>query len=134
MQPEPELLRDHKLAPYQEVDLSRMLTIINQRIEILIEKDHQIGHSYFIGVQSLNDLKLVFKDKIIPLLEEYFFGDYGKIGLVIGGGFIYQKKNEAPFPTNFDYGDHFYNEKKVYQFTEPDDWDEQTFISIYEEE
>lgn len=134
MQPEPELLRDHKLAPYQEVDLSRMLTIINKRIEILIEKDHQIGHSYFIGVQSLNDLKLVFKDKIIPLLEEYFFGDYGKIGLVIGGGFIYQKKNEAPFPTNFDYGDHFYNEKKVYQFTTPNEWDEQTFISIYEEE
>jgi 5-methylcytosine-specific restriction protein B len=65
-----------------------LLETINQRIEVLIDKDHQIGHSYFIGIQNLEDLKLVFKDKIIPLLEEYFYGDFGKIGLVLGG--LYQ--------------------------------------------
>ena len=44
--------------------------------------------SYFINVNSVDDLKNTFKNNIIPLLQEYFFGDYGKIGLVLGEGFV----------------------------------------------
>jgi len=129
MQPNPEVLVH---SAYKDVDLKRLLETINQRIEVLIDKDHQIGHSYFIGIQNLGDLKLVFKDKIIPLLEEYFYGDFGKIGLVLGGGFIYQEENKAKFPKNFSYENDFLEDKKVYRFTPFDSWNENTFISVYE--
>lgn len=130
MQPNPEVLSN---ANYQEVNLKRLLETINQRIEVLIDKDHQIGHSYFIGIQNLDDLKCVFKDKIIPLLEEYFYGDFGKIGLVLGGSFIYQEENTAKFPKNFMYENDFLADKKVYRFMPFESWDEQTFISVYED-
>jgi len=130
MQPNPEVLSN---SNYQDVDLKRLLETINQRIEVLINKDHQIGHSYFIGIQNLDDLKCVFKDKIIPLLEEYFYGDFGKIGLVLGGSFIYQEENTAKFPKNFTYENDFLEDKKVYRFTPFESWDEQTFSSVYEE-
>src|SRR5690606_20507239 len=77
MQPNPDKLTNDKLVPYKDVDLKLLLETINQRIEALINKDHQIGHSYFIGIQNFWDLKQTFKDKIIPLLEEYFYGDFG---------------------------------------------------------
>jgi 5-methylcytosine-specific restriction enzyme B len=77
-----------------KIDLQVLLTTINQRIEKLLDRDHQIGHSYFMSVASLDDLKVAFQNKIIPLLQEYFFGDYGKIGLVLGKGFV-RKKNGA---------------------------------------
>src|SRR5690606_35547532 len=109
MQPNPNILLD---SEYQDVNLKQLLETINQRIEILIDKDHQIGHSYFIGIQNLDDLKLVFKDKIIPLLEEYFYGDFGKIGLVLGSNFIYQEENSAKFPKNFVYENDFLEEDR----------------------
>lgn len=130
MQPNPNILLN---SEYQDVNLKQLLETINQRIEVLIDKDHQIGHSYFIGIQNLDDLKLVFKDKIIPLLEEYFYGDFGKIGLVLGGSFIYQEENKAKFPKNFNYENDFLEDKKVYRFTPFENWDEQTFISVYED-
>ncbi|MCQ4035839.1 McrB family protein [Kaistella montana] len=130
MQPDPEILSN---AEYQDVDLKQLLETINQRIEVLIDKDHQIGHSYFIGIKNLDDLKLVFKDKIIPLLEEYFYGDFGKIGLVLGGSFIYQEENSAKFPKNFMYENDFLEDKKVYRFTPFENWNESSFISVYED-
>lgn len=129
MQPNPSVLLN---SEYQDVNLKQLLETINQRIEVLVDKDHQIGHSYFIGIQNLGDLKLVFKDKIIPLLEEYFYGDFGKIGLVLGGSFIYQEENKAKFPKNFSYENDFLEDKKVYRFTPFDSWNENTFISVYE--
>ena len=54
----------------------------------MLDRDHTIGHSHFFGLNTLNDLKNVFENKIIPQLQEYFFGDYGKIGLILGNGFI----------------------------------------------
>jgi len=130
MQPDPEVLSN---SEYQDIDLKQLLETINQRIEVLVDKDHQIGHSYFIGIQNLDDLKLVFKDKIIPLLEEYFYGDFGKIGLVLGGSFIYQEENTAKFPKNFTYENDFLEDKKVYRFTLIEYWSESTFISVYED-
>ena len=98
MQPNPEIL-----SKVGNVDLKELLKTINQRIEVLIDKDHQIGHSYFIGIQNIDDLRRTFKDKIIPLLEEYFYGDFGKIGLVLGGAFIKLAENQVAFPKNFEY-------------------------------
>ena len=130
MQPDPKILSDEK---YKDVDLSKLLETINKRIEVLIDKDHQIGHSYFIGIQDIDGLRRTFKDKIIPLLEEYFYGDFGKIGLVLGGAFIESVENEIAFPKNFEYEKDFLEDKKIYHFTPSKDWDEDTFKSIYGE-
>lgn len=65
-----------------------ILEKMNQRIEVLKDSDHQIGHSYFIGVDSVEKLMDVFQHKIIPLLQEYFFGDAERIKMVIGEDFF----------------------------------------------
>ena len=128
MQPDPNIL-----SKVEDVDLSKLLETINKRIEMLIDKDHQIGHSYFIGIEDLDGLKRTFKDKIIPLLEEYFYGDFGKIGLVLGGAFIKLAENQVAFPKNFTYENDFSEDKKIYHITSFSDWDEKAFKSIYGE-
>lgn len=92
---------------YNGVNLKEILDVINKRIEILIDRDHMIGHSYFMKICSIDDLKNVFKDNIIPLLQEYFYGDYGKIGLVLGEGFVdfVQSKDNTPFANLRGYQD-----------------------------
>jgi 5-methylcytosine-specific restriction protein B len=73
------------------VKTNNLLKTINIRIEKLLDKDHKIGHSYFIlnGEKEIERRLLAsFYKNIIPLLQEYFFGDYGKIGLVLGDGFV----------------------------------------------
>jgi 5-methylcytosine-specific restriction endonuclease McrBC GTP-binding regulatory subunit McrB len=98
------------------IDLSELLIIINQRIEILLDRDHKIGHSYFMDVYSLSDLKLCFQNKIIPLLQEYFYGDYGKIGLVLGEDFLDTKDNEKITFAKFnDYDSSGFEEQTIYK-------------------
>lgn len=70
---------------------SKILKTINYRIEKLLDKDHAIGHSYFINKDDVSIVESFYKC-IIPLLQEYFFGDFGKIGLVLGNGFVKQKE------------------------------------------
>ena len=133
MQPNPNELSKEENVKYKDVDLSKLLETINKRIEVLIDKDHQIGHSYFIGIQDLEDLRRTFKDKIIPLLEEYFYGDFGKIGLVLGEKFIEQTKYEEKVFAEFPYEKDFLEDKKIYHITSYDKWDEKAFISIYKD-
>ena len=64
-------------------------------------------------------------------MEEYFYGDFGKIGLVLGGEFIESVENKTAFPKNFTYEKNFLEDKKIYHFTPSEDWDEDTFESIY---
>ena len=88
-----------------KVDLGLLLETINKRIVALKDREHQIGHSYFMGCETAEDLKNVFKDKIIPLLQEYFYGDYKKIYYVLGPGFVNEvpeNKLEDVFPVKID--------------------------------
>lgn len=103
-----------------EINLVELLLIINNRIEKLLDKDHQIGHSYFISVGNLKELKGAFQNKIIPLLQEYFFGDYGKIGLVLGKGFFEPIENaeETPFADFDDYDSSQFSERPIYKIRE----------------
>jgi len=66
------------------VDVAALLKCINQRIEFLFNRDHMIGHSYFLKVHSLEALKNVFLSQVIPLLQEYFHKDWEKICLILG--------------------------------------------------
>ena len=133
MPAQPKLLENKKLED-AEINLTQMLSTINDRIELLIDKDHQIGHSFFINLNNLEELKSVFKNKIIPLLEEYFFGDFGKIGLVLGEAFINEKNISKVKLAKFTpYEDaSFLTEKKVYQIKNCYELEAQDFISIYE--
>ncbi len=128
--PKPELLSE---IDYKEIDLVKLLKTINERIELLIDKDHTIGHSYFFNIKTFEDLKTTFKDKIIPLLEEYFYGDFGKIGLVLGSNFVNSKesKNKNILAQNFKFETDFIEEKELYEFVNADDWTIETFTSIY---
>ncbi|HFT3617770.1 TPA: AAA family ATPase [Klebsiella quasipneumoniae] len=72
------------------VDAAQLLTRINQRIEALLDSEHMIGHAYFMPLKKLDNnadreacLASIFHDKIIPLLREYFFDDYERIGWVL---------------------------------------------------
>lgn len=72
------------------INIKKLLTMLNKRIEALYNRDHTLGHAYFMRIKELkdedrfNELKSVFRNKIIPLLEEYFFEDWQKIRLVLG--------------------------------------------------
>jgi 5-methylcytosine-specific restriction protein B len=76
------------------INLKLMLQKLNERIEFLLDKDHLLGHAYFIDVKTKNDLCVVFRNKILPLLEEYFFGNYEKIQQVLGDNSGWKKTEE----------------------------------------
>jgi len=73
-----------------DINIEQLLTMLNKRIEALYDRDHTVGHAHFTRIKDLKDsdrfseLKTVFRNKIIPLLEEYFFEDWQKIRLVLG--------------------------------------------------
>ncbi|MFZ5803801.1 MAG: McrB family protein [Acidobacteriota bacterium] len=70
------------------VPLREVFEKLNGRIEVLLDRDHQIGHSYFMGVSNLEDLAFVWEKKVIPLLSEYFYGDGEKLHGVLGDDFV----------------------------------------------
>lgn len=80
-----ELLPDPSLLNTIEsnIDLEQLLTKLNKRIEYLLDRDHIIGHSFFMKASSLSVLCGIFSKEIIPLLQEYFYGDYEKIKKVL---------------------------------------------------
>ncbi|CAH0999706.1 hypothetical protein LEM8419_01006 [Neolewinella maritima] len=82
----PDLLADRRVG---EVELSAVLQTINDRVERLLDKDHRIGHAYFMPIDgTVVSLQAVLASQVIPLLEEYFFGDTEKLRLVLGTGFF----------------------------------------------
>ncbi len=123
MMPSPDLIRSHGKSRDQNgiiegVDLAELLTCINTRIEKLLDKDHLIGHSYFMDVDSLDSLKAAFQNKINPLLQEYFYGDIGKVGLVLGSAFFEDNsinKKETLFADFPDYETSELLERRVHR-------------------
>lgn len=65
-----------------DIDLVNMLSTMNRRISFLLSSDYHIGHAFFTNINSIEDLNRVFSEKIVPLLEEYFYEDYEKIQLI----------------------------------------------------
>lgn len=68
------------------INVSKLLKTINDRIEFLLDRDHKIGHAYFKKEKlSFIDLISIMKNKVIPLLQEYFYDDFEKIEMILGG-------------------------------------------------
>ena len=109
--PDPSLLAGE--AGTCGLDLPRILATINERIEYLYDREHQIGHAYFTGCASRADVDAVMRYKAIPLLAEYFFEDWEKIAAVLGdavsndgpitGGFL--KRSVLKSPPGIEDGD-----------------------------
>ncbi|MEY5049034.1 MAG: 5-methylcytosine-specific restriction enzyme [Bacteroidota bacterium] len=81
MLPNLNVVREKGFDDFERV---KIMETINNRIEILLDRNHTLGHAYFIK----EDFKSSFQNEIIPLLQEYFYNDYSKIGLVLGRGFV----------------------------------------------
>ncbi|EOH1968114.1 McrB family protein [Campylobacter jejuni] len=113
------------------INLQELLKAINTRIEYLLDREKTIGHAFFIGVENLNDLKKVFQNKIIPLLQEYFYNDYALINAVLNKNDMLEISVE-----NKDYlknmTEFIESDKIVYKFSDSNNWSKDTFIKIYE--
>ena len=83
MPPQPDLLQG---VVIEGVDVRALLMILNERVEVLLDRDHCLGHCYFLPLRndnSLARLALIFDQEIIPLLREYFFEDSERIRWVL---------------------------------------------------
>ncbi len=83
MPPKPELLDEVLVGG---VDIGQLLRVMNQRIEALLDRDHCLGHAYFMPLESdarPELLSMIFRNQILPLLQEYFFEDWQRIQWVL---------------------------------------------------
>lgn len=130
MKPLVDKVPSREQTQLKAVDLRALFLRMNERIESLLGRDHCIGHSYFMKINSLADLQLAFANKILPLLREYFYGSPAKIGLVLGDKFVLEKKGKTQFAKG-SWGDEALDERPVYEFADPKDLSEADFASIY---
>jgi 5-methylcytosine-specific restriction protein B len=76
------------------INLSELLGIMNARITILKNENYQIGHSYFLNITSIEDMRSVMQKSIIPLLQEYFYDDWKSICAVLNQSYLNPKENK----------------------------------------
>lgn len=99
------------------INIQKMLSKMNKRIEFLYDRDHMIGHAYFINCNSFEALQKIFKNKIIPLLQEYFYDDWKKINLVLNNNNFVQseKYTQSELFSNCEDFNEFEDDKIVYK-------------------
>lgn len=84
------------LGQVDGINLTAVLNTINQRIEYLIGREYRIGHAFFINCETRKQVEDVVRNKVIPLLQEYFFEDWSRIATVLGNGFMQEDQILPP--------------------------------------
>lgn len=107
-------LNDNETLVVEGIDIKKMLDVMNERIEIIYDREHMIGQAYFMELlnnNTLEKLSAIFENKIIPLLQEYFYDDYEKIRIVLADTqitnremqfIVYEKPGSKLFGENYD--------------------------------
>lgn len=146
MMPKADKLKDINIQKDGTIiNLQILLETINERIEYLYDRDHQIGHAYFIGVQTFDELQSIFKNKIIPLLQEYFYDDWEKIRLVLADNQAMEQKYQFAkikaevtpdnikklFGEKADSVFEFDDEKKIFEINESAFKEPKSYVKIY---
>ena len=90
--PQPKLLKPIPDGDGGEIDLRMLLEAMNARLTHLLHRDQTLGHSYLIGLESFEDLRLVFEKKILPFLQEVFYDDWQQIRLVLADDSVEQEE------------------------------------------
>ena len=133
----------------KRIEVPKMLSAVNQRIEALYDRDHTIGHAYFAclaqipdGQERMERLRQIFRNRIVPLLEEYFFEDWQKIRLVLAdnqkaepGSFIVESQDHEDDLTRLfgsDHGLDAYTTKRHYEVQESAFSNPDAYIGIYQ--
>ncbi|MFH5328368.1 McrB family protein [Campylobacter jejuni] len=120
------------------INLQELLKAINTRIEYLLDREKTIGHAFFVSVENLEDLKKVFQNKIIPLLQEYFYNDYALINEVLNdNGMIFEDKKDDKYLQKIKNLDSVNSERSIYNIASFDDkiWDKiEIYQAIYNDE
>ncbi|HQT01696.1 MAG TPA: AAA family ATPase [Thiotrichales bacterium] len=136
MMPDYDVIKDQvgsiELEQNKTIDISEMLRVINERISYLYDRDHQIGHAYFMSLKDEKiadkkaELDSIFSNKIIPLLQEYFYDDCEKIQMVLGDHkqqgandtdkFILSRKTKEATLFGFNHDD-IEDEKVIYRIS-----------------
>ena len=118
MMPNSDLVKD---VTIEGVNLKELMDGLNRRISVLIDRDHQIGHAYFMHINTLSELKDTWFNKILPLLNEYFYGDWNKLKLVVK---TFIDEENVPEDLKEEYGD-----EKLYSFKSETAETDDKFIS-----
>ncbi|WP_306669798.1 MULTISPECIES: McrB family protein [unclassified Acinetobacter] len=121
MPPKPELLND---IVVEGLNIGELLRVINQRIEVLLNRDHCVGHANFMSLKkdrTLKHLAAIFKQKIIPQLQEYFFDDWAKINMVLNANGMFMPKTVVRselFPDIKTESEDLFEERKTWTILE----------------
>lgn len=134
MMPNPNVLSDN----CEDVNLKELLKAINTRIEYLLDREKTIGHAFFIDIDNLEKLKDVFQNKIIPLLQEYFYNDYALINMVLNdNGMIFEDKKDDKYLQKIKNLYNVDNERNIYSIVSFDNeiWNKiEIYQAIYDDE
>jgi 5-methylcytosine-specific restriction protein B len=125
--PQPQLLR----ADVEGIDLARLLAALNERLETLLDRDHRLGHAWLLPVRDLAGLRAAFSQKIIPQLQEYFYGHWGRIGQVLGPGFVRRKSPTASLFAGFADEEAADDPSPRYDITPAEEWSAEAFQRLY---
>lgn len=88
IEPDSKILAQHENPIINDtINLAKLLDAINIKIMDKYDRDHRIGHAYFMGMESLNDFYQTWYYKILPLLGEYFYNDVGTLKSIVGKSF-----------------------------------------------
>ncbi|MDB5267578.1 MAG: hypothetical protein JWP58_618 [Hymenobacter sp.] len=125
--PQPQLLRQDVAG----VNLRALLAALNERLETLLDRDHRLGHAWLLSVTGIDQLRDVFSHKIIPQLQEYFYGHWGRMGQVLGSAFVRRVASTTALMPGFDEDGEGGEPQPRYELTPAGEWTAATFQKLY---